>query len=447
MRDGSQYMAALLTLLKAHWPRCLLVTAVLLHLLMMGSLFWGYLNAAFYTSQINPQAVDFFAIYEAGHRAIEGQSLYYGGWAEPALAPYGAPYRYVPIFAYLAAPMTVLPAWWAYWGWVAFNELLLVLNAYATWRIAGKERWGVIAAAMWFVFTPFYLEQYMGQFSFLMATALFWTGVGLVRGRELLAGPAWLLSLITKSNSALMAPLFLRIGWWRTFVAGSALLALNLPYFLWRRYDFELFYKMNFTGFLDPPLDRFVLYHPADHGGLAFLRNWAMTLDPTLADLPVALSLGLAIGVVGCSLAATFLPRKVDPLALFAVWVAAFFLFFHVVWEFHYVMFLPVLVLLVALRPAARPWALAAYVLVALPTPYWLLNNVWNTASPEAIGLLRVQATWPAWGVVLQHAAKPLPVAALWAYLAVRLVRQELGLRRPALLGALSRQRVDESRP
>ena len=123
-------------------------------------------------------------------------------------APYSVAYRYVPAFAYMfAAPVSAAPPWWAYWGWVAFNELLLVANAYVTWRIGGRGRWGLIGASMWFMFTPFYLHQYMGQFTFLMATALLWAGIGVVRGREIVAGVPWLASLITKSSTALLSPL------------------------------------------------------------------------------------------------------------------------------------------------------------------------------------------------------------------------------------------------
>lgn len=35
---------------------------------------------------------------------------------------------------------------------------------------------------------------------------------------------------------------------------------------------------------------------------------------------------------------------------------------------------------------------------------------------------------WPAWGVVLYHAAKPAPVALLWAYLVVVQLRQGVSL-------------------
>ncbi len=443
--------ATVLRLLREHWARLLLGGAIFVHLLMMASLFWGYLSPLFSDSDLHRQGIDFFAIYEAGRNVLEGRSVYYYDALDTVATPYHTPYRYVPAFAYaFAVPINAVPAWWAYWGWVAFYELLLVANAYVTWRVGGKGTWALIGAAMWFVFTPFYLEQYMGQFSFLMATALLWVGIGIARGRESVAGPPWLVSLTVKANSALLLPLFLRLGWWRTLGAAIVIGAINMIYFAGRGREFGYLVWLNLNGiirdvtlrllqyepgpnagyFFVESQSRFFQYNPAEQGAVALMRNSLMTLDPTASDMPAALPAALVAGIVGLSLAATFLPRKVDPLALFAIWISTFFLTFTV-WEHHYVMYLPVVTLLVALRPASRPWALVTFALVALPTPYWLLENLWNTAPvPPANVLISHQDSWPAWGVVLQHAIKPLPVLALWGYLVTSQLRAGLDLRR-----------------
>jgi hypothetical protein len=387
---------------------------------MMGSLFWGYLDPLFYSSDGSPRGIDFFAIYEAGHSALENRSVYDYDLDSSSGTPFHSPYRYVPFFAYaFAVPANALPPWWAYWGWVAFNELLLIANVFATLLFAGRGRWGVIAAAMWLVFPLFYVEQHMGQFSFLMATALFWLGIGMLRGREALGGIPWAASVVAKSNSALLAPLLLRIGWWRSLIGGAVLVGLNVPYFLWRPGDLEVFFRKNFTDFLN---EDYLPYSPGDHGALALLQNTVKALDSPATQVPAAITVGLMIGVVGCSLVATFLARKTDSPALFAIWVSAFFLSYGVVWEFHYVMLLPALVLLVAFRPPTRPWALAVFALVALPTPYWLLTHVWNT-GPIPDSTVALQHVWPAWGVVLYHAANPVPVALLWTGLVVSQLR------------------------
>ena len=395
--------------------KLLIGVAVSLHAIMMGSLFWGYLDSLSFATHIAPLGVDFFSIYEAGHHAVANESLYEFDIFNLAEAPYSAPYRYVPFFAYgFGAPASFLPPWWGFWAWAALNEVMLISNAYVTWRMSGRTGWGVIAASMWFVFFPFHPEIYKGQFTFLMATALFWTSIGLVQGRQAFAGLPWAFSVLTKSSSVLLAPLFFRLGWFRALVGTTLLLGLNAFYFLWRPGDWHLFYDKN-ASFLTDANRGFAHPWAGDHGGLALLRETLTALDIRITS---TITLALVVFVIGVSLSATVLAKKADPLAIFGIWVAAFFLFFGFVWEFHYVMLLPVLAMLIALRPVTRPWAATAFLLLALPTPYWLLNNVWNVGPiPQGFDLLGVQRSWPTWGVLIYHIQKPGAAFLLWGFL------------------------------
>ncbi|MEX0786228.1 MAG: glycosyltransferase family 87 protein [Dehalococcoidia bacterium] len=416
---------------------------------MIGSLIWGYFDFFIYSVDRTPKGVDFFAIYEAGHSGLEGRSVYEFNLDDIAngvtKSPYLSPYRYVPVFAYaVGAPLNALSPWRAYWAWVALNELLLVLNAYVTWRMAEQKTWGTVGVAMWLLFTPFYLELYLGQFSFLMTTALLWTGIGLLRGRELLAAVPWALSLVTKTNSAVLAPVFLRLGWWRALLGGCALLAANGAYFLWRPGDLRTFLDDNFlASFRKPPI-RFNEYWPAQHGLTDLIENTYLAVDMTARQTPEAYSLIAVAVIVAVSLAVTFLARRQDLLALFAIWSSAFFLAYNDVWEFHYVMLLPALVLLVTHRPAFRPLVLAVFVPLALPAPHWLLTHVLND-QPLPVGpflIDRLQTLWPAWGVVLYHAWKPIPTLVLWATLVASQSRGGFGLEWFASLGAPLRNRL-----
>jgi hypothetical protein len=80
-------------------------------------------------------------------------------------------------------------------------------------------------------------------------------------------------------------------------------------------------------------------------------------------------------------------------------------------------MLLPSFVMLAALRPELRVATMIVFVLIAIPTPYWLIMN----ASTENIGratiIDRVQEDWPAWSAILYHGAKPIPVLLFWGYL------------------------------
>jgi len=433
MRDGS-----------ASWAWWLLAAAVGVHLFMMGSLFWGYLDALFDNSHSLAKGVDFFSIYEGGRNALENRPLYHFDATDTSATPDHNPYRYLPSLAYVVAvPLNALPAWSAYWLWVSVNEVLLVLNAFLTWRVGRCTTWAVVAAAMWFVFTPFYVEMYVGQFSFLMATLLLVAGIGLAQARELPGGVAWAVSVVSKSSSALLAPVVARARWWRSIALAAGLLLANGLYYLARPRDFEYFLWLNFhqifdVGLLDfqpragdlryfvDPDQRFLQFSAGEHGLLALFRNSYLALDSTATDLPGGISIVIVVLVLGISLTATFLPRRPDFVALFAIWTAAFFLT-YTAWEHHYVMLLPALALLVALRPAHRPIVLATFIIVALPTPYWLINLATDTSLPPANALVTVQESWPAWAVVLHHAVKPIPVLVLWTVLVAGQVGHRFG--------------------
>jgi hypothetical protein len=66
-----------------------------------------------------------------------------------------------------------------------------------------------------------------------------------------------------------------------------------------------------------------------------------------------------------------------------ALWTTTFFLVYHHVWEHHYVMLLPILVTL-AMR-STSPWLRAVYILLALPTPFYLIDPHGQVAVLDAM--------------------------------------------------------------
>jgi hypothetical protein len=127
------------------------------------------------------------------------------------------------------------------------------------------------------------------------------------------------------------------------------------------------------------------------------------------------------IGVVGmivlAALALTFWPRagQPAPAALLSLWLVTFFLISPQVWEHHYVMLLPALVVAYRQRPG---WLLAGlWLLLALPTPFGFTD-----LQPAIAGNhdLRGFLLSPAWQFLLQHASKAVPTALLFAYFSVK---------------------------
>jgi hypothetical protein len=442
--------------------RAALLAGAVLHILFVASLFGQFLNPLFPEAQHSfGQAADYFGIYTAGEDLIHGRSVY-SGFEDHSGAlrkvPYFYFYRYLPPTAYLSAPATLLLSPWAgYVLWVVVTEILL---GWAVWSILRLEAFPIrerrFHAGLWLGFFPFYLEQWMGQFSFLMAVFL-WillrpdvpgrygtvsTGSSLA-GREApdmsnpAQGPmdpasrgcaasavesrfgggafgaarslsfwAWAASVALKSYTALFAISLIRRRQIRPVLlcAGSVLLVCA-PYWIAHPPDVQKFLLLNFR-----PLP------PSIHGGtlglsaLVRLLGWSLPADlagkrmafgshdVSVGNLPVFV---VGMAVLSAALWAVMRHGKKTPMDLqFSLWVLCFFLIFKDIWEYHYVMLLPI-VTAISLSCRSR-FVLWVGLLLAVPTPYILL--------------VQGDGTLPAVSSVIHHASKAVPALALFIW-------------------------------
>ena len=348
--------------------------------------------------------------------------------------PYLYFYRYLPPTAYVAGIVSlVLSPWTAYAAWVIVIELLLLLIVIGILRMtrfpATERR---LLAGLWLGFFPFYLEQWMGQFSFLMA-AFIWVVLrdGLYdrtpnappRGRGFWA---WAASVGLKSYTAVFALAYLRRGWWKPVAACAGMVTLvSAPYYIAWPGDLKHFLVTNLS-----PLPPGV--HGGTLGAAAFVRllSWSLPesiagilldfkiFDVYLGNVPVFLA---TFAVAGASGWATWRGgREAAMPALLSLWTLAFFLIFKDVWEYHYVMLLPVVTAL-ALAHRSR-FVISMGLLLAVPTPYILLQNGGHLSHGADL---------------VNHASKALPTIALWIWT----------LRRIALTGRQDQQATDANAP
>lgn len=446
--------------------RWLFALGLALHLLFAVSWMNHMLDPWFVEARNAPgQAADFFGIYQAGQALLRGESLYgvdpavrdgasaaLGVGVDSAESTAGAPlhtvpyfyfYRYLPPTAYVSALASlVLPPWPAYAGWVVLNEILLfwLLRSLASLRASSVET-RTLLIALTLGFTPFYLEQWMGQFSFLMAALLWVTflphlrdedaGVGKERWFAIARGAdiwSWASAVALKSFPALLGLVYLRLGQWRRCLFGALLvLASALPWYLSRPSDLAAFLHLNLTPL--PP----VLY-PGTYGMVSLVRGLtAVFLGARAGSEISAFGLALYPGslavyawsalVFGTSLLATARLSRSTLLEGLSIWILTFFLVFKDVWEYHHVMLLPVLFVLALRGPARGPLLLG--LLIALPTPYR-----WYAESHGS----RPVSEWPAWLVLVHYGVKTIPVLALYLLTVGRVLR-------------LTRHRRTSSRP
>ena len=266
---------------------------------------------------------------------------------------------------------------------------------------------------MWLVFTPYYLELYLGQFSLIQAAwfLLMLLAVEKARWGATLEWP-WTLSLLWKQNTALLAPVWLKLRRWRTlFVGGVATLCLSLPYYLW---DPDGLRSLLANLCSSPPAPAL-----GNLGVRQALYSLTSALWPSLTSAAHArIQLAWLALILVAGLWITWRARP-DAVTLLCLWLTTFFVVYHHVWEHHYVMLLPVYV---SLYRRTGDWRLLPlYALTAIWTPYRLID-------PQGLAAYDMAMRWtpllPRWVDVAYHASKALPTLLLWLYLARSLLHK-----------------------
>jgi hypothetical protein len=155
-------------------------------------------------------------IYDQHLVAIQQKELVPGQAAQPFLSP--------PPVAWLAAALSPLPYWPAYYVWAAFSFLALALALLWSSRGRGLLRWVTAAAALapWWVLHAVHLGQVVPLVA--AGVVLAWR---LMRERHHALGDGALALLLLKPNTVILVPLALLLaGRYRMFLTLSAIGAL-----------------------------------------------------------------------------------------------------------------------------------------------------------------------------------------------------------------------------
>jgi hypothetical protein len=394
--------------------KVLLLCALAVQVLFLASLIdpGHFLNALFPEGTHNlgeGQGSDFYAFYQAGRYVLDGDDIYRRPMEDPErVVPYAYFYRYLPFLAYtIGVAANAVPPRVAYWIWVALLECVLLLVVRATLRMTTDRSLAAKLAAMWLMFTPFYMELYMGQVTFLMSALVFAYALASARGRRAASDAWWIASVLLKHLTILFVPIFVRTRRLKpVIVAGALLVATTVPYLILRPVGVGAFTHDNFSLNLNPMAGNF--------GVLALLMVLKMHFFPaaseafaqigplrlTVTRLLVAVTMGLPVLT---ALWITFKRKPFDFLESLAAWSLVYFFIFREVWEYHYVLLLPVFVLLYARTRARVLWVIYAW--TALPT----LFIFYDVPAREP------QAEWSTFVHVLNHSFKVVPV--VWLFL------------------------------
>jgi hypothetical protein len=356
-------------------------------------------------------AADFFAVYQAGYNAKEGESVYL--YNEGVATPYSYPFRYLPFIAYIIGiPLTFLEPFTAYYLWVLVYEALLAFNVYLTYKLSNKFSIFLIASIPWLLFTPYLLELYMGQWTFLLASFLFYSIYGMLTQSK----PRYLFTVtpLIKPNALLFAPPFVRHKQWGVLFATGFVTALaSVPYFLLFPEDVSVF-MLNFSE---------AMYSHGGNFGLKSLYAYiVIDLFKVLYPTRWFLHFTLLAGIFTIFL--TFRYRNI--VLHFTLWVCLFFMIYKDVWEHHYVLLMPIFSLIVSTQITnARELIskrnllfVCSFLLIALPSLFVLQV----TLGPE--GFQEPNVLHPVF-VILYHSTKILGVLLLYIWSVLQLMKEK----------------------
>jgi hypothetical protein len=387
----------------------LLVIAILIHIVFLLSLSYGYLNSFYNDAQYRSgQGTDFYALYLAGNNFLFKQDIY--DFSNPRKAVEVATgFRYLPFSAYtVGALLNFFPPKLAYWFWVTFIEFLLFLCIYLTFEMSKDKEQFYLLASMWLIFTPYYLELFMGQFSFVQASLIMGMIYGLHRGEDRIFDTCWIVSVLWKINTFLLLPLMIRLKKIRIIILCIlAIYLTSIPYYFYFPSALKTFQQANFDYY-------YWTVHAGHFGFLTFLfvLTQKLSLDPN-SLLKIVIYPGIPIAILVASVLITFMAKELDSIGIVCLWITTYFLIYKEVWEHQYVMLLPVFVILY--WKYSQRFILLLYFLVAIFSPLVLIGL-------NDLSLIKAGA-WSLFVNLLYFGSKSLPTFILYLYQVKKLIR------------------------
>lgn len=386
------------------------ILIVILHLILVSLTLSGKLSNFFNDASLRKGiGADFFALYQAGDNFFDGESIYLDN--EGDATPYSFPFRYPPFAGYaLGAFFSLFSPFWGYSLLIIIYELILFLNIFITSKLSKSKDNFILASAAWLLFSPYLLELFMGQWTFLITSLLFYTVYGLLKSKNSKFFIA--LASIVKPNSLIIAPLLLKLKEYKNLlVTGSTFLLTSASYFLFYKNDLAIFMK-NFQ-------DKWY-----SHGGnfgfkslyyIIFIRELSIPW-PRIWFLGFIFTLGLF------SLYLTL--KSKSKILIFSLWICFYFFFYTDVWEHHYTLLMPVFALIFASISSIKEKVsdiilpLISFLLISLPSMF-ILQFIFTANAPYEPDNLNLVYT------LVYHSQKILGVAILYIWIAMKILFKE----------------------
>lgn len=345
---------------KDKWVKVAVYVGVILHISVLVSVKTGCWDEYFFKTTNNKliQACDFFAIYVAGHDLLEGRTIYSSMDDNPdylEIVPYFYPFRYLPVAAYVGVALNLFEPWTAYFLWIILSEILFLGCIAVLGHHFGTMRHIHIAAAMYLIFVPFYAELFLGQFNLMQSVLILGMILSAASGRMRGMHWFWTLSVLWKINTVLCIPAMLRWRTWKQVIWLMLIVAITCaPYFVMHFDDITKFFFTNvrIPGRLDLA-QMGIEFRFADVEAVGNVSVQGLIARSTMQRLGlghlvvnpfynfISWGIFMLIGIM-----ATIRAGKSRLPECLCMWVVMYFMVYTNVWEFHYLMLLPVITFL-----------------------------------------------------------------------------------------------------
>lgn len=351
---------------------------------------------------------DFGAFYNAGVSCARDGNIYGHG-------P-GFGFRYHPLFALgFLSHLAQFPGMTAFRIWIFLNEAALVAAFVHLWKLKPSRSFFLKAAGFTVIFSPLYLELFMGNASLMAAALLFMAFYYLHREKTVPFLVLFIVALLVKPIGLVFFPwLLIRRKFVPVAVAGLVFVGSAVPYFASHPADFQLFWNINTSGISQPGW--------VVHGGqmgfhglmtdLCTRLNGISTLElGAYSQLPAFCQIilyALPLVLVGLGIFISFQCKNSFGICIFS-WIAVYILGYQDVWEHSYSFVLLGLANLYVEKALSRRLFLVCAMILALPTLFLFYD-------PEVItnGTIDPEHDWNLGISLLHHSVKPLAMLVLF---------------------------------
>ena len=347
--------------------KIILVIFIFIHLILLILTLTGKLNFLFNDASLRKgKGSDFFAVYQAGNNLINNKSIYED--TEGISTLYSFPYRYLPFLGYsLGVFFNIFSPFTAYAIFILLNEIILFINIFLIFKLSKNNfTLFLISIIPLLFFTPYLIEIYMGQWSFILGSLLFYCIYGLINKSKL--SHLYILSPLVKPNALILVPMLIRFKKIKLLIITLiGIIFTSLPYFM--------FYKSDLLVFIQNFKDSWY-----SHGGNLGFKSLYYLVAIKYLNIPsprIWFYLFLLL-IILISLYLTFKYKNI--ILSYVIWISVYFLIYKDVWEHHYVLLMPIYSLIIIryklyLKKIVKRnniLLLISFILIALPSLFSL---------------------------------------------------------------------------